>query len=296
MMKSELTKKSIIRYISDLGEFFHLLKSDYFFSQESTNDGIASSQAPILWFRGHENTEYKLQPNLYRKIYDNMHNFGHSTNIFWDEIQKKENQLLDHFKLRNYHLIEHKYQDNSLLWLCTMQHFGAATRFLDWSETALAGLYFALEKYIKEDNKESLRVPCVWILKPEVFNQEMQINNNSAVHSTNCQIPSLIELSKVKKIEKVFISSFSPFNNERVKAQAGSFVLFPLAPIRKGFGPKEHYLENLQDCHQFLLKVVLVQPERIAQQLKQIGIKSSLYFPDMPSISKEVESYIINKH
>jgi hypothetical protein len=81
-----------------------------------------------LWWRGQSSTAYDLIPGVYRA------NRG---------TRGEQNLCL---RFRQYAQTRHDkcpQQDDFCSWLALAQHYGLPTRLLDWSESALVGLFFA---------------------------------------------------------------------------------------------------------------------------------------------------------
>lgn len=109
------------------------------------------------WFRGHAQVHWKLAPKLYRRGATKR-----SIRIIEDEIRQE-------FIVRApglTGLTEHRPQ-NSWEWYFTMQHSGAPTRLLDWTEGALLGLYFAVRDSSGSEDAS------VWVLDPWWLNQRV---------------------------------------------------------------------------------------------------------------------------
>lgn len=100
------------------------------------------------WFRGEPESTKALLPRLYR-----------------EGLSDRENALLQLFRARApayYERVPERKQTDQ--WLFLAQHAGLPTRLLDWSESSLLGLYFAL--------KEKEKPAIVWMLNPLHLNHE----------------------------------------------------------------------------------------------------------------------------
>ncbi len=92
------------------------------------------------WFRGEPNVQTRLVPKLYRQLpYPN------------------ENQFLQNFRaMAPSFAANTPVRDATDEWLCLAQHVGLPTRLLDWTESALFAVHFALRE----------TEPVVWMLNP----------------------------------------------------------------------------------------------------------------------------------
>ena len=166
---------SELAYISSLADFVS------FISNECCERG---------WiFRGQSAASWGLVPGLYR---ERSQNVVEQTNR-----SQLEKRLLSQFKreARPYLNIE---PANDWEWLALAQHYGLPTRFLDWTQSPLVALYFALEG-------EEYFNSSVWCIRPP----EAQVNDTSPF--------------EIKSVLRYDPSHLSP----RIIQQSGCFTAHP---------------------------------------------------------------------
>lgn len=117
--------------------------------------GLRSSLGPFateannfhnIWFRGQSDKSWNLEPGAFRckGNYDE----GSATWHFMLTATAERGRCSTDFE-----------------WLCLMQHYGLPTRLLDWSESALVGLFFACEEKLYHSSDG-----CLYILNAERLN------------------------------------------------------------------------------------------------------------------------------
>jgi len=139
--------------IDDIEKFIQETKKDY----EEWNLGD-SPWYP--WFRG-EPAELKgskpLLPRLYR---------GNPPGDYY------ENRLLQHFRMRAEAYGNAPHRDYTDQWLFLAQHVGLPTRLLDWTESSLFALWFALQAQKQEKKEKAI----VWMLLLKAFRSSSLVN------------------------------------------------------------------------------------------------------------------------
>ena len=131
-------------------------------------------EAGVLWFRGISDWHYALIPSLYRK--KELFDFDSNIKKKYTAIHYAEDVRTQHYIAKNYHFHD-KLPASRVEWLEVMQHHRVMTRVLDWSESSIHALLFAVEpfidgeKYTAEDRKH--QNPCVWVLQPQKLNQNI---------------------------------------------------------------------------------------------------------------------------
>lgn len=267
------------------------------------NDDPAHFNSP-LWFRGLPQSNYSLIPRLYRR-------FRVSNGDFWCQLIKKETELIADFRIRNYHLIP-RFPENELTWMTMMQHYGTSTRLLDWSEQLLVSLFFALDEYFQEITSNVNYLPCIWCLKPLELNKVTidywklgfdtdKLPDMLSIHSSDnetaknyyyerifCNSAKRIAISRDKTLCYP-LAIISPYNNERIRAQSGTFALFPLRTAKQISSQRECAMENLPNSNKFLRQFIILKPFEVKQELRAIGFKKSLILPELPVIADELD-------
>lgn len=115
---------------------------------------IDAEQQYRMWFRGQSDYSWGLVPSVQRK----------------DGMGKNYEQYIStNFMIHTMRLNPNAPQRyDRASWLTLMQHYGLPTRLLDWSESPLVALYFALSS--DEDAKTDA---AVWVLNPMRLNKKV---------------------------------------------------------------------------------------------------------------------------
>lgn len=146
----------IVRSVEDFIKEISILRSEWFYDDESL----------VPWCRGQERAEWDLMPKLYRLTSD-------------DDYLNTEYEIREAFTTRAPALSDYaKPSDASVLnnWesYFVMQHYGAPTRLLDWTEASLVALYFAVRS-----NAGNFKA-AVWALDAWQLNQRV-INTDEVI-------------------------------------------------------------------------------------------------------------------
>lgn len=223
----------------------------------------------MLWWRGQADSNWKLAPGVFR--------CGNS---------KKEININARFRMK----AKSRYancpiSDASFPWLFLMQHYRLPTRILDWTESPLIALYFAVENE-KEDDKESV----IWALKPSSLNSA-QINRNNILSPGH---PDL---------KRVFTEAFHL--NEENADQRIVAIQTEQIDIRHLVQQSEFTIhgcatpmENLFESDKFLGKILVpsIAKKELRTMLNILGITRSYLFPDLENLSAELASQDFDYH
>lgn len=164
-----------------------------------------------VWFRGHSDYDWKLEPALNREGYAEPFDCGV--------------RLYKRFVQNSVKLI-HNPPREEYEWLFFMQHYGIPTNLMDWSESPLVGLYFAVHNECKHDRDGSL-----YFIEPHEFNGQAghTIVGQKDIFAFGIDdTTSSYLLTKVnatnKQTKQPPMAVIGSKNSARIQAQEGVFI------------------------------------------------------------------------
>src|SRR5262249_39579679 len=113
----------------------------------------AGKPSRTVWFRGQRSADWPLLPSLLRPP-----NRSNTETILIKRFKQHAAPFLSSDRLEEWE------------WLFLMQHYGVPTRLLDWTESPLVALYFAVEE--SNDPTSS----AVWCVYPHELNKISNVN------------------------------------------------------------------------------------------------------------------------
>lgn len=163
-------------------------------------------------------------------------------------------------------------------WTFLMQHYGVPTRLLDWSESPLISMYFAVENWPANTGTDA----ALWCLWPTALNKNANIVDRVEGH----YIPSfeddellgytLDSLRQNTRIELFPLATIATRNNARIQAQMGTFTIHHNKKIA---------IEEVGDgSHVAKYTIPHDARETLAAELKLLGLTRFSLFPELASV------------
>jgi|GEM_PF-289018 len=225
----------------------------------------SSGHTAYPWLRGQSDESWDLLPSLYRG----------EVNSFY------ERELLRDFKLRA-HLLVDKPPASDLEWLFVMQHHGLPTRLLDWTESNLTALYFAVVSGGTAD-------AAVWILDPWSLNK-LSIKQQSAPTADHPTLKNYVLRSNPENFSRL-VSAKIPVairpvrSTGRIVNQKGMFTLH---------GKEQRGLNEIvgeMGRGKIRLEKLVIPGKRknsLLVELFSAGTSHGNLFPDLDGLAREI--------
>ncbi len=228
------------------------------------------------WFRGHSKVVDELVPKVFRNTFTDLNYCGFS-----------EFSLIEEFKRIAPSIEKNLPQyDNNMEWLFLMQHHGTPTRLLDWSESILIALFFAVSENPKEDGE-------LWALFPKTLNVLSGIpglpTSKSKILEYLFAEPQfndttfLLEKLELKQNPKLPIAFSPPIKFARMNFQQSVFTIHPKIT-------SDNDLKMLLPEKKNLVKYIIPKEckHKLLYDLNSLGIKYHTLFPDLDNLSKYI--------
>jgi hypothetical protein len=249
-----------------------------------------------LWFRAEDATHRRtrLQPGLYRPRESGLRK---SVN----KLIELENELYEEFQRCASQLSDARLTSTDWEWdsYFLMQHHGAPTRLLDWTDSALIALHFAIrDKQVPPKGGAIIYVlDPYWLLDQINGDDELKRAKNrwkeyaakdSSVEAGDWDrlyLPADEEDFEDKLLDTPAIPILfdSPHVTRRIAAQRSRFMIFGTDPL---------WLSSRldkRDSHLVSISIPSTSISRIRQQLRDAGVTESVVFPDLDGLGRELK-------
>lgn len=236
------------RQIGSVSDFLTAIRADQ------------TSRPGTIWFRGHSDATWKLLPGLMRSTSDTS-----------------ETTLLNRFRQSAAMLAEWR-PATSFDWTFLMQHYGVPTRLLDWSESPLVSMYFAVEDWADKAGTDA----ALWCLWPTALNKNANIVDKvegqyiPSFEDDELQGYTVDSLRQNTRLELFPVATIATRNNARIQAQMGTFTIHHNRRIA---------IEEVGD-HSHVAKYTIPSAAKatLAEELKLLGMTRFSLFPELASV------------
>ncbi|MDD5340456.1 MAG: FRG domain-containing protein [Candidatus ainarchaeum sp.] len=221
------------------------------------------------WYRGHSRKDYPLIPSFFRDNVD-----SHFTEL----------DLINRFKQNGDVLIEPRIT-KPFEWLFIMRHYDVPTRLLDWTESPLTALYFAVSDAEKKEEDGVL-----WVLLPTELNK-----NTNVVTMNEEEIPGVEDINNYgpdsyegeTSSALLPVAFICPRTNERMIAQTSVFTIHHKDKTAiESIGEKDHVWRYVipKDCK-----------TAIKNELELLGLTRFQLYPELQSIGRMIKEKIMEQ-
>lgn len=220
---------------------------------------IAETRQPSgeVWFRGQADASWSLIPRILRS--------GISSD--------QEKNMLARWRYRAMGILaQHPSDNDPARWLFLMQHHGLPTRLLDWSESALSALFFAISTKPEADGR-------LFIFIPMELNQH-QIGERVLIAPTMSPSADILVSSFKGSTPPQKIVAISAYaSNDRLARQRGGFTVHGTAQDLQEIAPRG-VLRSLV--------IPASSKQSLAEALAHLGITRTTLFYDLDALAWEM--------
>lgn len=240
-----------------------------------------------LWFRGepYRTSSTRLRPKLYRSKVQRRY------------LRYEEQELRAEFRRHAVPLMRGPQPNGPLAhweWYFLMQHYGAPTRLLDWTDGSLVALYFAISSRRAEDARGDA---AVYVLDPYWLNElafrDLRMGKNRpngvVFPEWSDRWPEIegylpkdpFDRSRIRPLMPLAISP--SHLSARFAAQKSQFTIYG-----QDRGKRLLRLAEDRDSRIRVIPIAEKSISEIRTQLGDCGISESTVFPDLDGLGREL--------
>ena len=225
-------------------------------------------------YRGHANKDWKLQPTLLRDLVRLELNEKESLDLEFAGTESFVSQAAIH--LQPHVFLSAK---THLDWWSLMQHYGAPTRLLDWTESIYVAAYFAVTSHLDVDG-------AIWVLHPASIKEKMikKFGENQDGIENGDFLGLNLPYNLIFKHREI--------KTERMIAQQGGYGI-----CQNILGDHEKIIEDaLGDERKKLIfdKIIIPKEEKpeFIKKLRMMNITGSSLFPGLDGVGKSISEMV----
>ena len=215
-----------------------------------------------IWFRGQANKDWSLVPSLGRYSYD----------------PARERAIGDRFKQNAVQFLTHR--PDEWEWLFLMRHHWVPTRLLDWTESPLVALYFAVTE--EEGAVESDGM--LWALLPKELNRFANVPGTPATQLPLFGFDEVLDNYLPSRVTREQSSRLPPVagialrESLRMQAQHSVFTVMHHDPTP---------IESLSDRkHAWAYTIPAEAKPKLVKELRTLSISRLTLFPQLDNVGR----------
>lgn len=220
------------------------------------------------WWRGHADVSWNLIPSLYRREHSET-----NMNVRFRQMAKVRYEKCPE-------------PEDSSGWLFLMQHYRLPTRLLDWSESPLVALFFALD-----DSSNAEKDAAIWGMAPTKLNLQ-QGGYESILGADHTELRKLSRQAFVRNAREETDSRTLAVQMSQLDLR--HMVQQSVATIHGS----SVSINELPEPESFLARVRIPAASKASfrQLLSLYGISRSNLFPDLDNLAQELASLEFEEH